>query len=273
MPSHAISPVADASENHYWRYHHLDALLACKQPLTASQDEDLFIAVHQICELAFHQMIVDMDRALAAFGVALAAPADGVIGDSGEITYFLCRIVRLYDTVAGVVPVLSTMRAFAEFRQRIGPGSGFQSYQFRHLEIMSGIERAYWQGGTRDRSGKTHAAEAALERSYGASIAAWFGHHRAHNLRVYVEELARRAPGETPSERRAFLEAHPHAAPLVELLRTYDQAQLRFHRVHLELAVQQLEKIGATYGTGGTSFRDYLAKYEREHAPLFSALA
>lgn len=37
--------------------------------------------------------------------------------------------------------------------------------------------------------------------------------------------------------------------------------------------MQQLEKIGATYGTGGTSFRDYLATYEREHAPLFSALA
>ena len=35
----------DASDNHYWSYHSLGELLACKRPLTASQDEDLFMAV------------------------------------------------------------------------------------------------------------------------------------------------------------------------------------------------------------------------------------
>ena len=41
----------DASKNHYWTYHDLPTLLACKQPVTASQDEDLFIAVHDAVQL------------------------------------------------------------------------------------------------------------------------------------------------------------------------------------------------------------------------------
>ena len=55
-------------------------------------------------------------------------------------------------------------------------------------------------------------------------------------------------------------------------LADYDRAQLRFHRSHLQLATVQLERVGVDTGTGGTSFRDYLAKYERDLAPLFPGL-
>jgi len=30
--------------------------------------------------------------------------------------------------------------------------------------------------------------------------------------------------------------------------------------------------VGVSYGTGGTSFRDYLQRYERDQAPLFPGL-
>jgi tryptophan 2,3-dioxygenase len=38
------------------------------------------------------------------------------------------------------------------------------------------------------------------------------------------------------------------------------------------LGITQLKTVGADVGTGGTSFRDYLAKYAREEAPLFPGL-
>ncbi|MBE9001587.1 hypothetical protein IQ274_26085 [Nostoc sp. LEGE 12447] len=48
--------------------------------------------------------------------------------------------------------------------------------------------------------------------------------------------------------------------------------QRRFHKSHLGLAITQLKIVGADVGTGGKSFRDYLAKYDREEAPLFPDL-
>ncbi|MEA5604469.1 hypothetical protein [Nostoc sp. UHCC 0252] len=48
--------------------------------------------------------------------------------------------------------------------------------------------------------------------------------------------------------------------------------QRRFHKSHLGLAIIQLKIVGADVGTGGTSFRDYLAKYDRKEAHLFPGL-
>jgi tryptophan 2,3-dioxygenase len=260
-------PTLDASRNHYWSYHSLDALLACKRPVTASQDEDLFIAVHQVCELAFHQMILDLDRALEAIRAALADARDAPIGPTDEALYFLRRVNRFWRTVNGTMPILSDMRAFAEFREAIGPTSGFQSAQFRHLEIMSGVPR-YWTGGTADASGTPHVAETEFDRRYGEAIRAWLDTHREHSLRHYQECLLERSAGGVEA-----LRADPCAAPLLAELVAYDRNQVRFHRSHLQLATVQLERVGVEVGTGGTSFRDYLATYESSVAPLFPALA
>lgn len=257
----------DVSDNHYWNYHGLPTLLACKKPITASKDEDLFIAVHQVCELAFHQMIVDLERCLDALRDALRAPADGVIDPADEALYFGDRVLQLWGTVNTTMPILSGLRAFAEFRTAIGPTSGFQSAQFRHLEILSGVERIYWAGGTADAAGRLHVAETEFERRHGEDVKRWIAAHREHSLAHGWRVLRSRA-GTTDA-----LRAHPHAGPVLAFLAAYDEAQRRFHRVHLGLAIVQLRKVGADVGTGGTSFRDYLAKYERDVAPLFPGLA
>jgi len=256
----------DITTNHYWRYHGLEALLECKQPVTDSADEDLFIAVHQICELAFHQMILDLERTLAALATALAQP-DPIVGETGETRYFLARVLKLYGVVNQTLPILRTMRAFAEFRTSLGPTSGFQSFQFRHLEIMCGVPTAYWQGGTSDREGRLHPAEVEFERQYGEQVRAWLERHRSHSLTYYYCSLRERAGGEL-----ALLRGHSQAAPLLAQLAALEVEQRRFHRNHLALAAQQLEIVGATRGTGGTAFQEYLAKYEREVAPLFPGL-
>lgn len=271
-PLTPLDPNLDVSKNHYWSYHNIEALLSCKKPLTASQDEDLFIAVHQICELAFHQMITDMERVLGALAEALKDDTDPVIGDTSEVCYFFGRILRLYEVVLTTMPILGTMRAFAEFRTSIGPTSGFQSFQFRHLEIMSGVRHPYWDGGTKDAQGNPHIAEVEFNRRYGADVAMWFERHQNHNLVSYYEILLSRADGDSQEERIASLRTHPHASAVLKCLRAYDELQTRFHQAHLGLAVGQLKIVGADVGTGGTSFRDYLAKYHKELTPLFPGL-
>ena len=106
QPLPPIDPNLDVTKNHYWSYHNFEALLSCKNPLTASKDEDLFIAVHQICELAFNQMITDMERVLEALAEALKDDANLVIGDSSEVCYFFKRILRLYEVVVITMPLM-----------------------------------------------------------------------------------------------------------------------------------------------------------------------
>jgi tryptophan 2,3-dioxygenase len=263
-PLPPLDPDMDASSNHYWSYHSLPSLLACKRPLTASADEDLFIAVHQICELAFHQMILDLDRVLNA--LARILPLEGSGGETSQVSeavYFLNRVNALWATVNSTMATLAALRAFAEFRTSIGPASGFQSAQFRRIEIMSGVKQRYWEGGTADAMGKKHVAETTFDEVYGATVAGWFDHYLTHSLKLYARRLASR-PDVFDTD---------FGTELVRAFLDYDDAQLVFHKAHLGVAVTQLKKVGVEIGTGGTSFKSYLAKYEKEHAPLFAELA
>ncbi len=270
-PMPPMDPTVDVSGNHYWTYHNLPVLLACKKPVTASQDEDLFIAVHQVCELSFHQMILDLDRALDALRAGVDEAA-GTIGELSEAAYFLKRVVQFWRTVNATMPILSGMRGFAEFRTALGPTSGFQSWQFRRIEIMGGVRRKYWEGGTADAEGKVHVAESEFDRHYGDAVKGWFRTYADHSLLAYADRLvaiARRHAEEPVT----WLDAHPEAGPVIRLMAAHDRAQLGFHRAHLQLATVQLTRVGVEIGTGGTSFRDYLAKYEAMLSPLFPAFA
>ena len=88
-------------------------------------------------------------------------------------------------------------------------------------------------------------------------------------MRVESSGARRLAAAAAPAQAAA----RERLAPLLSTLKDYDSAQATFHRSHLHLAAVQLQRVGATLGTGGTSFKHYLAKYEREVQPLFEGLA
>jgi tryptophan 2,3-dioxygenase len=262
-PLPLVNPGEDVSRNHYWSYHSLPTLLACKRPLTASMDEDLFIAVHQVCEIAFHQIVIDQDRALDAWRTAVERPA---LGGLDEVHYFLARVIRLWRTVNVTMPILTDLRAFAQFRSSIGPTSGFQSFQFRHVEIQAGVQERYWQGGTADAQGQLHVAETEFDRRHGPDVQQWLRSHATHNLAHYWGLLRSALATDTALAQRADL------VELVADLRELDRSLATFHKAHLNLAVEQLRRVGVEVGTGGTSFKQYLARFEAEVAPLFEGL-
>lgn len=270
-PLPPLDPSMDASANHYWSYHGLDRLLACKVPVTASEDEDGFIAVHQICELAFHQMLLDLPRALTAleavFPSTSSAPALPALPCAAleDALYFLRRVNRFWRTVNATLPILGDLRAFVEFREALGPTSGFQSAQFRRLELHSGVP-AYWHGGTADETGTPHVAETAFDARYGDELEALAAEVSGRSLRDYAERLR-----DAWDPARCAQESPFYA--LAQGLLRYERAQLRFHQAHLAVAKTQLARVGVYTGTGGSAFDTYLRRYEERHGELFPGLS
>ena len=114
----------------YASYLALDDLLAAQHPASDEHDEMLFIVIHQVYELWFKELLHELrflqDR--------LAA------GDSSHALATTHRVLTILKTVVAQIDVLETMtpRQFLAFRSRLEAASGFQSAQFRELELLLG---------------------------------------------------------------------------------------------------------------------------------------
>ena len=126
---------------YYADYLKLDHLLAAQQPESGrhgrpAHDEMLFIIVHQAYELWFKQILHELDRIQADFG-------GEVLEDEylGRIVHGLDRIVEIIKLLIQQLEVLETMTPldFLDFRDFLFPASGFQSVQFRLIEIRLGL--------------------------------------------------------------------------------------------------------------------------------------
>jgi len=129
---------------YYADYLKLHALLAAQQPESArhgrpAHDEMLFIIVHQTYELWFKQILHELDRIQTDFG-------GDVVEDEylGRIVHGLDRINEILKLLIQQLEVLETMTPldFLDFRDFLFPASGFQSTQFRLIEIRLGLSRA-----------------------------------------------------------------------------------------------------------------------------------
>jgi tryptophan 2,3-dioxygenase len=126
---------------YYSDYLRLDQLLAQQLPESErigapAHDEMLFIIVHQAYELWFKLILHELDRIQADFG------ADVVQDDRlGRVVHGLERINQIFDLLVHQLDVLETMTPldFLDFRDLLTPASGFQSVQFRLIEIRLGL--------------------------------------------------------------------------------------------------------------------------------------
>jgi tryptophan 2,3-dioxygenase len=103
-----------------------------------AHDEMLFIIIHQTYELWFKQIHHELDLIQSIFGGEIVDDAE-----LGRAVHGAERIVKIEQLLVSQIDILETMTPmdFLEFRDLLIPASGFQSEQFRLLEIRLGLER------------------------------------------------------------------------------------------------------------------------------------
>jgi len=113
----------------YWDYIELDTLLSLQKPRTKFPDEQIFIIYHQITELYFK-------LALREFG-QLANKEDideqFFIDRIGRINRYFDALILSFDIMVKGMD----QAEFMKFRMSLLPASGFQSAQYRFIEIHS----------------------------------------------------------------------------------------------------------------------------------------
>ncbi len=103
-----------------------------------AHDEYLFIIVHQAYELWFRQILIELDSVLELFGKVPVSDSS-----MGTISRRLGRIETILKLLIQQVDVIETMTPmdFLDFRELLYPASGFQSLQFRLVEMKLGLKR------------------------------------------------------------------------------------------------------------------------------------
>jgi tryptophan 2,3-dioxygenase len=155
---------------------HPGGLLSFQTPYAkgkrAHDDEHLFIVTHQAFELWFNQLIEEIRRERTG---AVARIEAGAWGPSAKQVRRMAKIAKLLADQYGVIGTISPSD-FLVFRDVLRPSSGYDSSQFRALELASGLrgDGAYLhhltgldadrEGGAAGLSRKVDAVLEALER-------------------------------------------------------------------------------------------------------------
>ena len=113
----------------YWDYIHLDTLLSLQSPKTPIPDEEIFIMYHQITELYF-KLTLHECRQIAEH-------------ENLTVDFLTARVKRINAYFNALVSSFEVMvngmekEQFLKFRMSLLPASGFQSGQYRMIEICA----------------------------------------------------------------------------------------------------------------------------------------
>lgn len=130
---------------YYGEYLQLDKLLSAQQTESAkygpaAHDETLFIIVHQVYELWFKQILHELSTVIDTFSHEQIQDRDLTV-----VVHRLKRIVAIQRLLNDQISIIETMtpQDFLSFRDYLVPASGFQSIQFKILEISLGLKTQY----------------------------------------------------------------------------------------------------------------------------------
>ena len=113
----------------YWDYIELETFLSLQKPKTTYPDEVVFIMYHQITELYFKLSLREFEQ----------------LGDKQDCSkeFFVSRVKRINRYFDALITSFEVMidgmdhKQFLKFRMSLLPASGFQSAQYREIEIYS----------------------------------------------------------------------------------------------------------------------------------------
>ncbi len=129
---------------HYSDYLQLEKILDAQQPESdrlgqPAHDEMLFIVIHQTYELWFHQLLYETDSIIGILG-------QPTLNDNSPelqtIVHRLSRCATILKVLVHQIDIMETMTPmdFLDFRDKLRPASGFQSWQFKLLEARLGLK-------------------------------------------------------------------------------------------------------------------------------------
>ncbi|MGO1542352.1 MAG: tryptophan 2,3-dioxygenase [Luteimonas sp.] len=120
----------------YGGYLRLDLLLAAQEPLSdpPHHDEMLFIVQHHVSELWLKLMIHELGAALEYLRTDQRGPCRKVLARCKQVLRQLTEQWSVLETL--------TPAEYAQFRDILGPSSGFQSLQYRTVEFLLGNKNA-----------------------------------------------------------------------------------------------------------------------------------
>ncbi len=245
----------------YWDYVHVDTLLSLQNPRTSFPDEEIFIIYHQITELYFKLCLNEFKQ----------------LGNNknGDLKFFLNRINRINSYFENLVRSFEIMVAgmepeqFLKFRMSLLPASGFQSAQYRMIEICatdfihlvgkesrsqfnekSGIsemfEFIYWKAGATElSSGQKTLTLQQFEKKYSDSLIKLAEVNKSTNLWQLYKKLP---------------EADQQDQRLVSAMKMLDvNVNVNWPLSHFKSAVRYLQKDPEDIkATGGTNWQKYL---------------
>jgi tryptophan 2,3-dioxygenase len=244
----------------YWDYIHLDTLLSLQNPKTSFPDEKVFIIYHQITELYFRLVLLEIDQI-----------ATRQNPDEKFFMERIDRIIRYFQNLENSFEIMVTgmeKEQFLKFRMALLPASGFQSAQYRLIEIGSTdlinlvamserealknaelpamVEKLYWKSGATDlATGKKTLTLQQFENKYMADFHEAALKYRHTNLRqIFVRNFS----------------ASPQREQIVDRLREYDTyVNVFWPLAHMKSAGAYLKKDPEDIkATGGTNWQKYL---------------
>lgn len=244
----------------YWDYIHLDTLLSLQSPKTPIPDEEIFIMYHQITELYF-KLALHECRQIAEH-------------ENLTVDFFTARVKRINAYFNALTTSFEVMvdgmekEQFLKFRMSLLPASGFQSGQYRMIEICATdfirlvdkskreelstatieeqFENIYWKfGATELASGKQTLTLKQFIKKYAAQFLQLAKDRSLTNFSALYHQL--QANGADVSA-------------LSEELRKLDlYVNVEWPLSHYKSAVRYLEKDPIDVAaTGGTNWQKYL---------------
>lgn len=248
----------------YWRYLAVDTLLSLQQPKTDIPDEMIFIGYHQISELYFKLIIHELEQ------MSEGNLEEPIWEDK------LDRIVRYFKNLIDSFDIMidgMQSEQFLKFRMSLLPASGFQSAQFRKIEMactdlkqlvhdqqrdaeLVSLEdqyhSIYWKFGSIEEStGRKTLTLRQFEEHYETEFMAWSKKWQKNNLNQQVENL---------------IQQGKMSDALKAKFKTLDvYLNINWRLSHFRSAVRYLSSKGTdAAATGGTNWQKFLPpKFQR----------
>lgn len=245
----------------YWDYINLEVLLNLQTPETPFEDEMIFITYHQITELYFKLIL----HAIRQISDELDLKADQFIVQMKRINAYFEQLVNSFQVMIEGMD----KEQFLKFRMALLPASGFQSAQYRIIEMCSTpidnlihytarhqleksqdinekYEYLYWKrGATELATNKKTLTLKQFEQQYGRKFIQYIRDYYHKNLWEKYRQLS---------------EEDQQNKELVQQLRQYDvNANIMWPLQHYRSAARYLQRDRKDIAaTGGTNWQDYL---------------